>query len=423
MTFRILQKSGFSWKRLLAKIVLYFFIFVLFLYIIYSFLFGLKAKHNALGAYPYCHYDIQLLGASVSHYQKWESEYSFVSDSLKTFSSGGVIYNGENAIAVSSMQIDSDSYDVFYKIFSKKFFIKLDDGIATLPNSIFFAFRAAKNLGVKVGDTIDFFGTEKQVAGIYEDALFQILNRDAVTLWDGKYTHGKETSEIGMGWPDFFDFYSKVYVVFNDYEKGLSFFQKTYFEQSNFIQDFLQDPSHSDYVTEYGEEWVTRVLEDVSNGTLASPVDKYKKDSILLWKTVYEYAKRDYQDNYDTTSDAFYSSLCLAALFAVCILESYFHAKRNQEKVAILRLLGTRRSTIFWFYFLRTFAVEMIIMTASLLCMRLLTYANVYISPVLISSWFGGFAAVIAVAALLSALVTMRKLRDSHLLLCLNEER
>lgn len=110
------------------------------------------------------------------------------------------------------------------------------------------------------------------------------------------------------------------------------------------------------------------------------------------------------------------------AIFSVCILESYRHAKESQQKIAILRMLGCRRGRIRIFYFTRSFFIQTVLMLLGVVYVRLLTGKRIYISTVLTLQWVLFFELVILIAAFLSTAISMKKLSDKALLSSLNEE-
>ena len=139
-------------------------------------------------------------------------------------------------------------------------------------------------------------------------------------------------------------------------------------------------------------------------------------------KLLKAYAENEYAQYYTLNQDIAYSVVSILALFSVCVLESYRHAKENQQKFAILRTLGSRRGSIWAFYFMRSFILQSVLMFSAIAYVRYRTSQNVYVSNILIFRWLLFFEIVILVAALISSVVSMRKLSDKALLFSLNAE-
>ncbi len=414
MLFRILSKDKASFKSTIAKVFFYFFIWFFFTYIIYSLLFGLMSKYNYVDIYKYFNFDITINYAYTETYKELEEKYDFIDSSLKTF------YTGQ------MLQIDSDNYDSLFRIFPKKHFISLDENILKQKDSALILYDMAKRSNVDVGDYFEIAGVKYRVAGLIDNGIANILGSATIVLWDGKYQKGAESSGIESGKLDCYACYSRVFIILNDYDKGIEFFEKTHFNHDSFIVDFYMSDYHSDYFTRYGGDWAKQAIKDLEDGTLSQEefnFPNYKKNSMKKKKTMHASAKIDYDASFNIEDDVFYSGLCVAALFSVCILESYQHAKKNQTKVAIMRILGYKRLRIFLFYFLRSFFIQIILMVCGIGFTRIMTSKSRYVSSILITKWFFIFSAVIAAAALLSSLVSMKRLRDDKLLQKLNEER
>ncbi len=422
MLFRILNKNKVTFKSTITKVFFYVFIWFFFVYIIISLLTGLMNKYIYVDVYNYCNFDLTIDGAYIELYKELEENNDFIGSSLKTFYTGEPIYNEMDQAGSSNiMRIDSDNFDEFFKFFPKKHFISLDEALVKQKDSALIMFDMAKLLDVDVGDYVEIAGNKYRVAGIFEPALFNVINCDMVILWDGK---GK-SSEIQSGKPDFFMCYTKVFIIFNDYDRGIDFLEKTYFKQSIFLNNFYMSQYHKENITRYGRDWAKLALNDLVNGTIPQEeftVSDFKENMMIKKKTLHAIAKINYEDSFNLEEDVFYSGLCVAALFSVCILESYQHAKKNQTKVAIMRILGYKRFRIFLFYFLRSFFIQSILMVCGIGFTKYMPLRHSYISSILITKWFFTFSAIIAVAAFLSSLVSMKRLRDDKLLQKLNEE-
>ena len=279
-------------------------------------------------------------------------------------------------------------------------------------------------MGAKIGDYYKFSDKSKQIAGIYEDALRTVFKADSIMLWDGIYTNGTNKSEIETGKVDYFDVYSYVYIQFDDYNKGVDFFKKNHLKQEFLLSDFSGTDSFQEYLNLYGKNWPQQLItETIQKTELGDPtLDEYKRNAFFEKKVLYALAKNDFDHLYNLDNALFYSGVCIIALFSVCILESYRHAKKNEAKVAVLRILGYNRFYIQLFYFLRSVFIQIIFMVLAITFAKVMTYKTKDISSVLITKWFFIFCIVIVISAFLSTLFSMRRLKDDKLLKKLNEE-
>lgn len=425
MLFRILRKNKITWKSVIGKIVFYFFIWFFFVYIIYSLLFELMAKYEFLDIYNYCNYDIVANSIYKEYYGQLEHENDFLKYSLKGYMVGGNIYdNKDHRWMTTTLKIDSHNFDILFRFISKKHFISIDSNLLNSRDCVLIQSSLAKNMGAKIGDYYKFSDKSKQIAGIYEDALRTVFKADSIMLWDGIYTNGTNKSEIETGKVDYFDVYSYVYIQFDDYNKGVDFFKKNHLKQEFLLSDFSGTDSFQEYLNLYGKNWPQQLItETIQKTELGDPtLDEYKRNAFFEKKVLYALAKNDFDHLYNLDNALFYSGVCIIALFSVCILESYRHAKKNEAKVAVLRILGYNRFYIQLFYFLRSVFIQIIFMVLAITFAKVMTYKTKDISSVLITKWFFIFCIVIVISAFLSTLFSMRRLKDDKLLKKLNEE-
>ena len=70
-------------------------------------------------------------------------------------------------------------------------------------------------------------------------------------------------------------------------------------------------------------------------------IERYKVGAYSLRNVSYKDALDQYNREQYCRGD-FYVTLCLIALFTICAYDSYSHAKSNEVKVGILRILGCK---------------------------------------------------------------------------------
>ena len=100
--YRILLKNQYTFKSVLYRIVFCIFIWIFFVYIIYSFLFGLMNQYNRVGIYDYVRFDAVLNDVYVESCNSNLTRNENVDALLKTFYIGGPVYreNDERIILV-----------------------------------------------------------------------------------------------------------------------------------------------------------------------------------------------------------------------------------------------------------------------------------------------------------------------------------
>lgn len=432
MLFNLLRKRKRKAGDVVLDVVFCFFVWFFFVYIIYNFLFGLMSRYNMVGVYDHVNYDVVLNDVYADYYNSCEADDKYISTELKIRTGYENVYGDNGNVGYPTVSyIDSNSFDEFFSIISKKHFTDIDSDIVSSRDCVFISDSFARYINVKVGSTVEISGERKYVAGIYEAAIETILQSDVVTLWNGKYQDGADVSGIVKGELDYFAFYQKIFLKLNDEDKGTELLETEYFNHANFFNNIISaleynQKAFNEYHAEYGDQWPIKAITDIQAGQPVLDIEnvaKYKANYIFTKKQMHAFALQEYNAEYNVTDDTFYSGLCVVALFAVCILESYKHARANQHRVAVMRVLGYRRWSILIFYFLRSFIVQLLLMTGAIAFAKLMTNRSTNISFVLMWEWFIGFCIIIAVAALVSSLFSVYKLRDENLLKCLNEEK
>ncbi len=408
----ILIKNQFSLKHCIFKFLAVCLIWFLFVYIIRSLLFGLLFRYEHVEVYDYVSFDFVIQGPSRDYYNHEISAQPFVRSSMKTILTGGdLLHNGEYG-TTSTMNIDGDNFESLFEIFPRKLFVSVEESLLTRRDGIFLSFGLARALHIQQGDMVSISGRDKIVVGIYEDAIFNIIHADSITLWDEAY--GAKIGGV------FFEFYEKVYIKTSDYNKAAAYFDTTYFNHLDYISNIVGNGNEADYIKKYGEQWIEKAIEETaSHPELRAD---YQSNKSMSHKLLKAYAENEYAQYYTLNQDIAYSVVSILALFSVCVLESYRHAKENQQKFAILRTLGSRRGSIWAFYFMRSFILQSVLMFSAIAYVRYRTSQNVYVSNILIFRWLLFFEIVILVAALISSVVSMRKLSDKALLFSLNAE-
>ena len=405
-------KNKFALKRSIFKFFTICLIWFLFVYIIRSLLFGLLSRYEHVDVYDYAAFDFVVNGPYIDHYNREISTQPFIQNEIKTILTGGDLKCGDEYGTTSTMNIDDNDFNSLFVIFPRRLFVSIDESLLTRQDGIFLSFSLAQNMNLKPGDIVSISGREKIVIGIYEDSVSNVIHADSITLWDEAY--GEQFQNIG------FRFYSKVYIKASDYDAASTYLEATYFTHSDYITNIIGNGEDAAYVKQYGDLWIEKAIEEAINDKDLNR--DYQLNAFLKQKTLKAYAVNEYKVQYNLNQDITYSVISVIALFAVCILESYRHAKENQQKFAILRMMGSRRSGIWTFYFMRSFILQTMLMLLAIAYVRYMTYENIYVSGILTLQWMLYFEAVIFVAALVSSAASMRKLTDRELLSSLNEE-
>lgn len=410
--FWIFTKNRFSLKKCIFQFLAVCLICFLFVYIIRSLLFGLLARYERVEVYDHASFDFVIEGPSRDYYDHKISAQPFIQSSIKVISTGGdLLHNGEYG-TTSTMNIDDDDFDSLFEIFPRRLFVSIDESLLTRKDGIFLSFSLAQGLHIQQGDMVSISGRDKIVVGIYEDAIFNIIHEDSITLWDEAY--GAQFEGV------FFEFYQRVYIKTSDFSEAVAYFDATYFDHSNYISNIVGNGEENAYIKKYGEQWIEKAVEEA----VAHPelCEEYRLGTYRSHKILKAYAKNEYAQLYTLNQDIAYSVISIIAFFSVCILESYRHAKENQQKFAILRTMGGRRGSIWTFYFMRSFFLQTVLMLLAIAYVRYNTYERIYVPNILILRWMLFFEAVIFMAALISSVISMRKLSDKALLFSLNEE-
>lgn len=408
----LFAKGKFSLKHFVLKFFAVCLIWFLFVYIIRSLFFGLLFRYEHVDVYDYVSFDFVVDGPYAGYYDREISTQPFVQSDLRTIGTGGDLTHNEESGTTSTMNIVADNFDGLLQVFPRRLFVSIDETLLTRRDGIFLTFGLAQTMRLKPGDIVSISGREKIVVGIYENSIFNVIHADSITLWDEDY--GAQFENIG------FDFYGKVYIKVSDYDAAAAYFEQMYFQHSGYISNLIGNGQEKEYIDRYGEEWIVKAIEEAA--TNAGLSKNYKLNAFIPRKTLKAYARNEYAQQYSLNQDIAYSVISVIALFAVCILESYKHAVVNQQKFALLRMLGARRGHMFLFYFLRSFILQTGMMLFSVWHVRFRVRHSIYISNILTAQWVLYFETVIFAAALISSVVSMRKLSDKALLFSLNAE-
>lgn len=408
----LFAKGKFSFKYFVLKFFAVCLIWFLFVYIVRSLFFGLLSRYEHVDVYDHVSFDFVVNDPYAGYYDREISTQPFVQSELRTIGTGGDLTHNEESGTTSTMNIVADNFDGLFQLFPRSLFVSIDEALLTSRDGILLTFGLAQAMRLKPGDIVSISGREKIVAGIYEDSIFNVIHADSITLWDEDY--GAQFENIG------FDFYGKVYIKTSDYDTATAYFEQAYFQHLGYISDLIGNGKEKEYINQYGEEWIEKAIEEaVANTDLNK---NYRQNAFISRKTLKAYARNEYAQQYSLNQDIAYSVISVIALFAVCILESYKHAVVNQQKFALLRMLGTRRGHMFLFYFLRSFILQSGLMLFGVWYVRFRVRHSRYISNILTAQWMLYFEVVIFAAALISSVVSMRKLSDKALLFSLNAE-
>lgn len=214
--FFLLTKNKFSLKHFIFKFFAICLIWFLFIYIIYSLLFGLRSHYEHVEVYDYTSFDFVIQGPSRDYYDHEISAQPFIQSSIKVISTGGdLLHDGEYGIT-STMNIDDNNFDSLFEIFPRRLFVSVDESLLARKDGIFLSFSLAQGMHIQQGDMVSISGRDKIVIGIYEDAIFNIIHEDSITLWDEAY----EAQFEG----EFFEFYQKVYIKTSDFNEAAAYF-------------------------------------------------------------------------------------------------------------------------------------------------------------------------------------------------------
>ena len=388
MVYRILHKDRITYKSLFKKVISLISVIIIFIFIINNMFLYLLDKHETVGGYKYSKYDIAIREVYRDNYnEKILKECPYIENSLRAFYISAAI----NSEDTSVLMIDSNSLtDVLDTVIPRKLFIDYSSRLIKEDNSILISYSVARQSKIKVGDIVEFLGKDLKVAGIFESCVNKVVKGGAVVCWDGEVPKGMQNREY-----NFFDFYSVVYIGLSDYDKGIKYFENNYYKQK-------------DLYVKYGGKATPELIE------------KLKIDAYSLREVSYSIELDGYNKRINFVKNSFYIALCLIALFTICIYDSYSHAKANEVKAGILRILGCKRRTLFMFYFSRSVLQQFIMVVISIVVMKNITSS--YISNALILSWIGVFLIIILTSALLSSVFSMFRLSDSNLTIKLTEE-
>ncbi len=410
--FSLFLKNKFSLKGFLVKFAACVIILALFIYIIYSILFGIRFKYENIDIYDHCQFDIRLDSPCKEIYNNIIGKQGFIEADLKCVNVGGdLLYKGQYGVT-SSLNIDAQDFTSLFKIFPSKLFVVIEESLLARRDGVFLSFSLAQSMGIRTGELVSVTGRDKIVVGIYEDAVTNVLHFDSILLVDDTLL----TQLPGVG----SHFYDEVFIKVSDRETAQAYFDKSYFKHLGYIELLIGEGSDQSYRKQYGEDWILKAIQAAEGKE--NIVKPYRQNAFLPKAALKAYAKNDYQLHYNLNQDIAYSVISTLAIFSVCILESYRHAKESQQKIAILRMLGCRRGRIRIFYFTRSFFIQTVLMLLGVVYVRLLTGKRIYISTVLTLQWVLFFELVILIAAFLSTAISMKKLSDKALLSSLNEE-
>lgn len=402
--FLLFQKNKFSVKNLMLKIVSCILIWILFVYVIDSLFYGLQTKYKDVDIYDYCDFDIEVHGPLAEYYGDVIEGQDFIENDLKFANNEGTSISFNNKdFSASILSIAEENFDDLFRMFPEKFFVELDEALLYRKDVVLMSSSVVQQLGIHTGESISISEKNKVLAGMYEDSLVTVIGANVITFED-----------------DFTGCYNKVLLQVSDIGVAKTYFQDKYFRHSGYIDYLIANEFHLQYLEKYGDNWMRKAIEEAEgNDSLIGP---YKSDSIRFKNAQKIQAENSHKTEYTLDEDIAYSVVSIIAVFSICILESYKHAKENQQKIAILRMMGCSRHSISTFYFVRSFVLQTFLMLCGIIYKRYVVDRTTYISNTLIAQWIICFEIVIFIATLVSTAVSMRKLSDKALLFSLNEE-
>ena len=132
---------------------------------------------------------------------------------------------------------------------------------------------------------------------------------------------------------------------------------------TNFIQVFIKPNDYEKGVQYFHENHYKEMVIYTNYNGVATPelIERYKVGAYSLRNVSYKDALDQYNRGNNTVEEIFYVTLCLIALFTICAYDSYSHAKSHEVKVGILRILGCKTYSLF-FYFIRSAIIQTLLM-------------------------------------------------------------
>ncbi|HOA80447.1 MAG TPA: hypothetical protein PKK61_05210 [Defluviitaleaceae bacterium] len=387
MIFRILNKEKWTIKGIVRTCIEYLSIILIFVFIIYFLFYSQIYKHFAVAGYKYTTYDIVIKEVLADNYNnKTVNDCPYIDESVRVIAGLAGMEKNNKTYRVNLMLMDEDKLNAIFKITPPKLFLDYSYKLMDSRTSLAVSYELARRANLKVGDTVKVWSQEYRVAGIFDDTLINVFSSDIIMCWHSRKSEGESN--------DSYKFYTRVYIKLNDYEKGVQYFHENHYKEMVIYTNY--------------------------NG-VATPelIERYKVGAYSLRNVSYKDALDQYNRGNNTVEEIFYVTLCLIALFTICAYDSYSHAKSNEVKVGILRILGCKKHTLFFFYFIRSAIIQTLLMVFSVLFIKKFNVSH--ISYALIGTWMGTFLVVIIASALLSAICSMLRLRDDNLILKLAE--